>query len=150
MGTRIIFLFIFLIGLDAYSYQWLRQISTSFTPGWKIFSSVFFWLGSLITIFLLIFSFAGLSGKLPGSLLTYLRAFAFITYFAKFVSLPILLIDDLRRSAGYWIKMISPTYEFNPSRSKFLSTIGAFIAGIPLLTLIYGMARNAYRYQVRR
>ncbi|MEP7321356.1 MAG: metallophosphoesterase [Saprospiraceae bacterium] len=150
MGTRIIFLLIFLIGLDAYSYQWLRQINSSFSPGWKIFCSVFFWLGSSITLFLLIFSLAGLSTKLPGSVLTYLRAFAFITYFAKFVSLPILLIDDIRRSAGHWIKMISPTYEFNPSRSKFLSTIGAFIAGIPFLTLFYGMARNAYRYQIRR
>lgn len=150
MGIRILFLFLFLIGLDAYSYQWFRQISQSFSLGWKLGGLVVFWLGSAITVFLFALFFTDASDKIPHGLLIYLRAFAFISYFAKFISLPVLLVDDIRRSAGYWIKSLSPSYTYNPSRSRFLSTLSAVMAGIPFMTLFYGMARNAYRYQIRK
>ena len=150
MATRFILLIIFLIGVDAYSFQWLRQISTSLSPIWKTAVSILFWLGTLITVLLFLLTLLGVNEKIPHGLLTYLRAYAFISYFAKFLSIPILLLDDLRRSAGYWIKAINPNYEYNPSRSKFLSTMGAVIAGIPFVTLFYGMARNAYRYKIHK
>lgn len=84
------------------------------------------------------------------ALTTYLRAWAFISYFAKLISIPFILIDDLRRIFNYTVKWIRPEYAYNPSRSKFLSTVGAVAAGFPFFTLLYGMARNAYRYQVHK
>ena len=150
MSSRILILIILLIGIDAYSYQWFKQLFPTQVLSLKIIANIVFWLGTLISIFLFVTYFTGASDKLPNQLLVYLRAFAFISYFAKFVSLPIMLIDDIRRGAGYVIKSISPTYAYNPSRSRFLSTLGAAVAGIPFFTLFYGMARNAYRYTTHK
>ncbi|MBK7607012.1 MAG: metallophosphoesterase [Saprospiraceae bacterium] len=150
MSSRILILIILLIGIDAYSYQWFKQLFPTQVLSLKIIANIVFWLGTLISIFLFVTYFSGASDKLPNQLLVYLRAFAFISYFAKFVSLPIMLIDDIRRGAGYVIKSISPTYAYNPSRSRFLSTLGAAVAGIPFFTLFYGMARNAYRYTTHK
>ena len=139
-----------MISIDIYSYQWFKQLTQSMSTGWKLGCSVLFWFGSIIGLFLIIVYITGTAEKIPNSLMIYLRAAAFITYFAKFVSLPVLLIDDIRRLGGQVISWIRPTYEFNASRSKFLSSVGAFIAGIPFITLLYGMARNAYRYQTHK
>lgn len=137
MSSRILILIILLIGIDAYSYQWFKQLFPTQVLSLKIIANIVFWLGTLISIFLFVTYFTGASDKLPNQLLVYLRAFAFISYFAKFVSLPIMLIDDIRRGAGYVIKSISPTYAYNPSRSRFLSTLGAAVAGIPFYLVLW-------------
>lgn len=149
MALRFIFLLLFLSVVDLYSYQWLRHLMISASHPWKIVLNILFWSGTLVTLILTILFV--LEVKIPSpALLTYLRAWAFISYFAKFISIPFILIDDLRRIFNYTVKWIKPEYAFNASRSKFLSTAGALAAGFPFFTLLYGMARNAYRYQVHK
>ncbi|MEP7269782.1 MAG: metallophosphoesterase [Saprospiraceae bacterium] len=149
MSTRVLFLLFFLIVIDIYSYQWLRQLISPLEPVWKSLLQVFFWSGSAITLVLTI-TYALNVDFISPHILIYLRAWAFISYFAKFISIPIVLIDDLRRMLGYLIKWLKPDYVYSTSRMEFLSKVGAFAAGVPFFTLLYGMARNAYRYQIHR
>ncbi|MDZ4710164.1 MAG: metallophosphoesterase [Saprospiraceae bacterium] len=150
MTTRFLILILLLIGIDLYSFQWLRHLTQHLSASWKWGAYAFFWAGSLITLVLLLFTFIGQTDKIPPNLLLYLRAFAFISYFSKLASLPVLLIDDLRRGAGQLLNMFRPSYAFSPSRSKFLSAFSALLAGIPFVTLLHGMARNAYRYKIHK
>lgn len=150
MTTRFLILILLLVGIDLYSFQWLRHLTQNLTVTWKWISYIFFWLGTAITLILFLFTFTGQSDKISNTVLVYLRAFAFITYFSKFASLPVLLIDDLRRGAGQLLNLIKPSYNFSPSRSKFLSIFSAVIAGLPFVTLLHGMARNAYRYRIHK
>jgi len=150
MTTRFLILILILIGIDLYSFQWVRHLTQQVTLPWKWTAYLFFWLGSLITMVLFLFTFTGQTDRIPHNLLIYLRAFAFISYFSKLVSLPVLLIDDLRRGTGQLIHLIKPSYTFSPARSKFLSSFSAILAGLPFLTLLNGMARNAYRYKIHR
>ncbi len=150
MALRLIIFLLVLAGIDLYSYQWFRHLIQPFSNTWKLFWTVIFWSGTLMTILLLLSSWITNKDIIPHSVLMYLRAYAFISYFAKLVSVPFVLIDDLRRGTGYVIKRFTSDYNYSPSRSRFISTLGAVIAGIPFTSLIYGMARNAYRYQVRK
>lgn len=150
MNSRFLILILILLTIDMYSYQWFKHLTQSLSIGWRISASVLFWLGTIIALFLTVMYGIGFTDKIPNSLLIYLRAAAFISYIAKFLSLPVLLIDDGRRFVGHAITWMKPSYVFDASRSKFLSTLGAFVAGVPFFTLFYGMARNAYRYQIRK
>ncbi|MEL6356806.1 MAG: metallophosphoesterase, partial [Bacteroidota bacterium] len=59
----------------------------------------------------------------------------------------ILLIDDLRRGITYVINQLSPTANYDVSRSRFLSSFGLLMGGIPFATLTYGIVRNQYRFK---
>lgn len=148
MATRILFLLAFLTVIDIYSFQWLKHLSSSVSPWWKMVLNILFWSGSFVAIILTILFFVGV--KITPSILVYLRAWAFISYFAKFVSIPFVFLDDLRRIFSYLFKWMKPDYTYNASRSTFLSTVGAAAASLPFFTLFYGMARNAYRYKLHK
>lgn len=149
-SLRFLIFILILAGIDLYSFQWLRTLSQGWSPAWRWGAYTLFWFGTLVTAILFVFYFTGSTDKIPPVLLIYLRAIAFISYFSKFISIPIVLMDDIRRGAGHLVQWVKPDYHFNPSRSKFLSTFGAVLAGLPFVTLLYGMARNAYRYRLHR
>lgn len=99
------------------------------------------------------FSVAYTSGLLADwdkVVLTLLRSLVFITYLSKFLVLPFLFIDDIIRLLQWVIDYFKPNESFNSSRSRFLSQFGLFIGAIPLISLTYGIFRNAYRFQLRK
>jgi predicted MPP superfamily phosphohydrolase len=78
---------------------------------------------------------------------TYGRAFVFILYLSKLPVVAVLIIDGLRRVVNWTVNRISPVTERDTSRSRFLSKAALVAGGVPLVTLTYGMIRNAYRYR---
>lgn len=146
---RTLFLIIFLIFIDLYAYQALKVVISNSTVSVKTWSKIIFF---SVNILMISFTLAYTSGLLEDwdkVTLTILRSLIFITYFSKFLILPFLLIDDIFRGFQWIIDYFKPTLAFNPSRSRFLSQFGLFIGAIPLISLTYGMFRNAYRFKLR-
>lgn len=146
---RTLFLLIFLIFIDLYAYQALKVVISNSTVSVKTWSKIIFF---SVNILMISFTLAYTSGLLEDwdkVTLTILRSLIFITYFSKFLILPFLLIDDIFRGFQWIIDYFKPIQAFNPSRSRFLSQFGLFIGAIPLISLTYGMFRNAYRFKLR-
>lgn len=147
---RTLFLIIFLIFIDLYAYQALKVVISNSSLSVKTWSKLIFF---SLNILMISFTFAYTSGLLDEwdkVSLTILRSLVFIAYLSKFLVLPFLLIDDIFRIFQLIIDYFKPTQAFNPSRSRFLSQFGIFIGSIPLISLTYGIFRNAYRFQLRQ
>lgn len=147
---RIFFLIIFLISVDLYAYQALKVVFSNQSLSAKTWSkAVFFSLNILMISFSVSYT-SGLLADWDKVVLTLLRSLVFITYISKFLVLPFLFIDDIFRTFQWIIDYFKPNESFNPSRSRFLSQFGLFIGAIPLISLTYGIFRNAYRFQLRK
>lgn len=106
--------------------------------------------------------FLGIFLSIGRVLRTVLFVWFFVHYFSKAFALPFLLIDDLRRLA-IWLQrklnlkrnkieelQIQEVKE-GISRSEFISKTGLVMAGLPFVTMNYGMiSNNVYDYQVKR
>jgi len=146
---RTLFLIIFLIFIDLYAYQALKSVISNSTVSVKTWSKIIFFSFNILMISFTLAYTSGLLEDWDKVTLTILRSLIFITYFSKFLILPFLLIDDIFRGFQWIIDYFKPTQAFNPSRSRFLSQFGLFIGAIPLISLTYGMFRNAYRFKLR-
>lgn len=114
--------------------------------------------------------FLGIFLSIGRVLRTVLFVWFFIHYFSKLFALPFLLIDDIRRGV-IWISSkfgfinrkskienseIETELEITAvkngmTRSEFLSKTGLVVAGIPFITMNYGMlSNNVYDYQIKR
>ena len=114
--------------------------------------------------------FLGIFLSIGRVLRTVLFVWFFIHYFSKLFALPFLLIDDIRRGL-IWISSkfgfinrkskienseIDTELEITAvkngmTRSEFLSKTGLVVAGIPFITMNYGMiSNNVYDYQIKR
>lgn len=147
---RIFFLVIFLISIDLYAYQALKVVFANQSLSAKTWSkAVYFSLNILMISFSVAYT-SGLLADWDKVVLTLLRSLVFITYLSKFLVLPFLFIDDIIRLLQWVIDYFKPNESFNSSRSRFLSQFGLFIGAIPLISLTYGIFRNAYRFQLRK
>jgi len=147
---RTLFLIIFLILIDLYAYQALKVVISNSSLSAKTWSKLLFF---SLNILMISFSIAYTSGLLEDwdkVSLTILRSLIFIAYLSKFLVLPFLFIDDVIRGFLYIFDFFKPNQAFNASRSRFLSQFGIFIGAIPLISLTYGIFRNAYRFQLRQ
>jgi len=147
---RTLFLIIFLILIDLYAYQALKVVISNSSLSAKTWSKLLFF---SLNILMISFSIAYTSGLLEDwdkVSLTILRSLIFIAYLSKFLVLPFLFIDDVIRGFLFIFDFFKPNQAFNASRSRFLSQFGIFIGAIPLISLTYGIFRNAYRFQLRQ
>jgi len=93
----------------------------------------------------------------PKALRVYLFASIFILVLSKVIFSVFLLTDDIIRGVRYTLSYFSSLINSteaelvkNPiSRSEFLVRTGLIIGSIPFFSLIYGMVKGAYDYQVR-
>ena len=146
---RLLFLLLFLVLIDFYAFQAIRVVFNGATPSTKQSVRVlFFSLNALMLAFTLAYA-AGWIENWGKVTLTLLRSLVFIAYFSKFLVLPFLLIEDLYRGIRWVIDLVQPRDSFDPSRSRFISQLGLMIGAIPLVSLTYGIFRNAYRFKLR-
>ena len=139
----IIFILIYLV-LDLYAYQAFRTLTRHTWIFW-----VFFVLSLGVLAFLMYQFNAPESGRLSIN-----RNYAiglFLVLFVPKLFLFILLLgeDVIRVMAGLVHKLQGPTEPYSlPSRRKFISQIALGVAAIPFTSLLYGMYRGRYDYQV--
>jgi len=147
---RTLFLIIFLILIDLYAYQALKVVISNSSLSAKTWSKLLFFSLNILMISFTIAYTSGLIEDWDKVSLTIFRSLIFIAYLSKFLVLPFLFIDDVIRGFLYIFDFFKPNQAFNASRSRFLSQFGIFIGAIPLISLTYGIFRNAYRFQLRQ
>jgi len=92
------------------------------------------------------------------ALRTYSFAIIIITYFSKIFVLLFLLIEDISRLLRWTGTSVNRAFFSSTpnnetvriSRLKFFSQVGLIVAAIPFVSLIAGMFRGAYNYEVRK
>ncbi len=149
---------LFLIAFDFYCYHAILAVFKKWKPKTKKFFKISYW---SYTILLIIGVFCSIyfNKVLFLSLKSIILVAFFLTVVCKFVMLPFLLIDDLRRLIIALIKFTKkkatpsskkPLAGEPISRSAFLVKTGLVVAAAPLTSLSWGIISGAYDYQIKR
>lgn len=143
-----------LIAFDFYFYKAILSVFKRWKPDTKKAFTILWWSYSVL---LIVGVFAGIFLNLYLTLRAIILVAFFLTCGSKFVMLPFLLIDDLRRliTKVFRKKDLPVTAkETLPGetipRSEFLVKAGLVAAAVPLTSLSWGIISGAYDYQVRR
>ena len=146
MRLLVIILFIFLF--DIYVFQAFVEVGQDWSKTTKTIMYSIYWLIPLSAIGLLIAaSFVDVS-RWDRNTFVILRSVLMIIYFSKFLIVLVLFIDDIRRLIMTAVDGVAGLQKYDKSRSAFLSQVAILIGSVPLVTLIYGIFRNRYRYKV--
>ncbi|MGB3800432.1 MAG: metallophosphoesterase, partial [Lewinella sp.] len=145
--SRLFILLAVMLALDAYAFLAFRSWLSKYSPATRRVAFVFYWALSALSFAFILLNVLELNEGWSDGLKVYSRAVVFILYLSKVPVAFFLLIDDLRRGITWIINRISPVTERDTSRSRFLSKTALVAGGVPLVTLTYGMVRNAYRYR---
>jgi len=143
--------------LDFYCYKAIIAVFKKWSPKTKRNFTIIWW---FINITLVIGVFAAIYLNLFLTARAVILVAFFLLTVGKFMMLPFLLIDDLRRAS---IKIFRSVKKESPlpvknekilsepiSRSSFLVKAGLVAAAIPLSSLSWGIISGAYDYQVKR
>lgn len=139
--------------IDGYVFYAIRTLLQGIEAR-KWFTYAFWGFSALTFLFFLYFRLIG-QGSIPRLLLVFAFSSFFIVFLSKFIFGLFVLLGDGGRAIvwlGNWIKSFGQGNAgfHSPERSAALLKIGLTVAGIPFFTLLYGMAKGAYRYQVRK
>lgn len=148
MLTRLIFFSILILLIDLFAFQALRYMTASASKTIKLISYGIYWAVPLVTILYLVGVSAGWTDSLPKGLKVILRTLIIIFYFSKLMVAVIILMDDLRRLIFSTFNASFKTLDLSTTRSKWMVYGALALGAIPFFSLVYGMARNPYRYQL--
>jgi uncharacterized protein len=130
-----------LIAIDVYAFQGIQTALGSY-PFFIIFKAIY-WGFTAAVIGGILASLVIDRHRWPKALMLYFPPVFLGAFLGKFILILFLLLDDLIR-----IGQVIGGQE-SAERIAALSWIGLIAGGIPFLLLMYGMIRNAYRYEVR-
>lgn len=154
-----------LLIVDYYVYQAVK-VSLQYTSEQKrrwILRG--YWFVVAVTILGL---FMGIFLSIGRVLRTVILVWFFIHYFSKLFAVPFLFIDDIRRGLTWVLKKfgfgkkkideientgepVVSEVKNGMTRSEFLSKTGLVMAGLPFVTMNYGLiSNNVYDYQIKR
>lgn len=138
--------------INWYVFQGVQTLTQDIFP-WSQIIHLMYWIffGSL-TAALLYSLRSRSSGKL--SLFSRITFHAFLTVIVtQLVFLLVLFAEDVYRGVlaiTYILKDVPVGESMFPERSIFISKVGMMLAGIPLVSFVYGIARGKYDYKVHR
>ncbi|NBC07217.1 MAG: metallophosphoesterase, partial [Bacteroidetes bacterium] len=147
---RILIFILLLLVFDFYAFQALRTLAQSWQPMFRNLAYGLYWLIPLGFIAWIGIGVADWNDDWSKSTVTLLRTFFFITYISKLLVVGVLLVDDLRRLGVLVYQQFADDASYRPGRSHFLTQLGLFLGAIPFFSLLYGVWRNPYRYQLFR
>ncbi|MCP9236082.1 metallophosphoesterase [Lewinella sp. JB7] len=145
--SRLLFVLALMLVLDGYAFLALRTWLGTYGRRARTAGYLVYWGLSLLSFSYVFLNVFGLTEGWSNAAMTYSRAAVFILYFSKVPVAIFLLFDDLRRGGSWILNQVSPVTERDTSRSRFLGKAALVAGGVPLVTLTYGMVRNAYRYR---
>lgn len=154
MNERIIPLAIFtviVLLLDAYSLYGINSLISDWQPSRK---KIFYIIYGILTVLtmgvMLMFLITRSASDIPDWVRVGVVAPLFILMFAKVVFIVFLFINDLVRGVAWLSTKVVADVPYDPSRINFITKIGALAAGTLFGSLIYGIVRGAYNYQVHK
>jgi predicted MPP superfamily phosphohydrolase len=132
-----------------FAFQAVRYAVGSSGRSFRLITYILYWAVPLITIGFILTSLTGWSDLLPKPVKVILRAMIFILYFSKLLVAVIILIDDLRRLIFSALNLgFKDHWRLSTDRSRWMPYAALILGSIPAISLIYGMFRNPYRYQL--
>lgn len=145
---RLIFPILLLLGLDFYVFQAIELVTEDWSSITQSTVFIVYWMIPVMAIVsFIIFAYIDTS-KWNKNIIATVRAFLFIVYFSKFLVLVILLLDDIRLGLMAIFNYFINSEPDVDSYSNFTTKIALIIGGIPLVSLLYGILRNPYRYKI--
>ncbi len=143
-------------GIDLYAFRLLYRWKRFQKPSKTIVRS--YWAAAvLVYMLVIILNLYGFEKAEPG-FRNIAVGYSGLLFFTKLATLPFLLIDDVM-GFFYWIwtKISGKTEKTrivsdpsrNISRSEFMTRVAVVAAGLPFLSMGFGMLYGAYNYQVR-
>lgn len=145
---RLLLLITFLLAIDVYAFQAFRVLMQHWSATARIILTVLYWLIPVLALTLMAVAETTAFPQTSKASYTIFRTLVFIVYISKFLILPVLLMDDIRRFISLIINRFNNNSVTDLSRSRFLSQLGIALGSVPFVTLTYGMIRNPYRYQL--
>jgi predicted MPP superfamily phosphohydrolase len=156
MKTNIIRLLILLAIVaivDIYVFQAVRVVAGNINLTARRWIYFIYWSITALTISTIVYgSFVPFS-TWPQTMRVYLVGLLGVIFLCKLLVVVFLIIDDLVRLIRWGYKEATPPAETGSttiSRSDFLVKTGLIVAGIPFITMIYGMVEGAFDYKVRK
>lgn len=137
---RLLFISV-LLCLDIYIFTAVRQLLFDSSVQTKWIVTGIYWSISFISFSYFITFFIVGTDWLSKSAMVYWRTLAMIGFGAKIPVIAVLLIDD-------FIRLFAWGANADTSRSKFMIKTALVIGSLPLISLVYGLIRNPYRYKL--
>lgn len=144
---RWIFFIVFVAVIEVYAFQAIRTVTKL---RWLLIA---YQALSLLILVYIVYSFTQFDRSVGQNRQTlFTLGLLLITYLPKIVLGVIMLGEDVFRVIGGLIRAFLGNSEqpFLPDRRKFVSQAALGIAAIPFLSLLYGMTKGKYNFQVRK
>jgi predicted MPP superfamily phosphohydrolase len=148
---RLIITLLLVLLIDIYVFQAVRTVAAGFSPGIRKAVFILYWAVSLFTLGTLLLALLT-RGSAPNPVRMQVANVLFILFISKLVVVLFLFLDDLVRL----VQWISNTVrgpeqpKFDVSRHKFMSQLALVMGALPFASLIWGMVKGAYDYQVKK
>ena len=158
MFLRALILFSVLLIIDFYVFQGFKLLFPARSTGRNPWHIVY-WVISALGFLFIILAFTTRWNEWPRFFRVYPFAVIFILYISKLFIVVFLVLDDAIRAVRFVYEFIADKFSSKPetattlpniSRIKFLTQVGAAVAGVQFISLMYGMARGAYDFRVRK
>jgi len=152
--SRILSFCIFLVvffAIDFYVFQGYKLLVRRWIPSYSTLLHIVYWAVPVILLLLIIGTMVWSPQPTKSKVMLWSSSILFGIFIAKFVWLLFMVLDDLVRIIRLGGQRVSREPGVKPiSRSQFIVTTGALLAGTLFGTMIYGIARGAHNYTVMR
>jgi predicted MPP superfamily phosphohydrolase len=148
---------LFILAIDLYSYQGVRRLLASSSQKVKKIVRSLFWIVPLFLILGLIIFSLSYAAIPPSRVLTYFHFISgtfILFYIPKLVFIIFFLLENIFLYARSKLTRTRTQEIMNPggnpiSRAQFLSRVGIVMAGIPFLSIAYGIKWGRFNFTVR-
>lgn len=147
---RIFIPLLIVFALDFYFFQAIKTIGSEWEPLHKSILYYSYWGISVLCVGILLTVTFLPKFPLPEVVKHYAASVVLVIVFAKIVGSLFLLVEDLYRGFSFLATSFSSEKTFDPSRKNFLSKGALILAALPFSSMIYGMIRGGFNYQIRR
>ena len=154
-----ILIFSFIIFLiDFYSFRGLKKIKLNLKESIRKIAYLVFWSIPIIIIIALSFMLLFRDSVNPQSVMIYFNYFSgtfLLLYIPKLIFIVFALLDDLYHLIKFILLKLSNIKSRDSTgkkitRSAFLTRVGVIIAGIPFISIIYGIGWGRFNFIVRK
>lgn len=153
----LIFGFVILL-IDFYTFKGLKKIEINFSWRTKRTLNTIFWIIPIIVISAILFLFLFRETSDPAYAMVYVHFFSgffLLMYIPKLVFILFNIIDDIWHSAKLTALKVkqSRTIRLESkkiTRNQFITRVGVIIAGLPFLSIIYGIVWGRFNFIIRK
>ncbi len=156
MNLRFLLILGLMLAIDFYFFQSVATLLKNASVSKKNTVSYIYWGFTLFSVSLLLLNFVYPFREWNQYIRIYVVAFVIGALICKFVGSAFLLVDDLIRLIRWVVSYLVPSTAPDPahphsiSRLKFMSQTAIVMAGLPYISLIYGMFKSGYDIRVKR